>query len=230
MDIKVSTIRKWHLWFFALGIMGASITQGQAQNVCGPEVREAAAREIDAIAGLPEQEKAIAEANIYSKYKFCAQDGQTIPTTDPFFGAARQCGATVSQLGGLGYEEMSCCGYDPQRRQFSCPIKVKLTGGFGGGPLPGSREYVLTCVADTNGVFVPVAVDSVHLSDEFLGQGPTWQFTVIASANQNLQTLQPMNGATRRARSILSWNSPPTSCAYQPTWGDALNYRIRLNQ
>lgn len=229
MDIKVSDIRKWHLLLLALGIMGSSIA-AQAQTVCGPEVREAAAREIDAIAGLPEQEKAAAEANIHSKYKHCAQDAHGIPTNDPFFGAARQCGATVSQLGSLAYEEMSCCGYDPQRRQFGCPIKIKQTGGYGAAPLPGSRLFVLSCVADTNGVFVPVAVDSVHLSNEFLGQSPTWQFAVIASANQNLHTLQPMNGATRRARSILSWNSQPTSCTYQPNWGDALNYRIRLNQ
>jgi hypothetical protein len=39
-----------------------------------------------------------------------------------------------------------------------------------------------------------------------------------------------MNGATRRARSILSWALPPTNCNYQPIWGNALNYRIRLDQ
>jgi hypothetical protein len=53
---------------------------------------------------------------------------------------------------------------------------------------------------------------------------------VIAAANRNLQLVQPMNGATRRARSILSWALPPTSCAFQPIWGNAVNYRIRLDQ
>ena len=53
---------------------------------------------------------------------------------------------------------------------------------------------------------------------------------VFASANQNLQTIQPINNQTRRARSILSWALPPTSCNYQPIWGNALNYRIRLDQ
>ena len=62
------------------------------------------------------------------------------------------------------------------------------------------------------------------------GQNPTWQFAVIADANQNLQTIQPMNGQTRRARSILSWAFTPTSCDFKPIWGNALNYRIRLDQ
>ena len=126
---------------------------------------------------------------------------------------------------------MSCCGYDPQRRQFACPIKIKQTFGFGGAPLPGSREHVLHCVADANGVLVPVGHDSVHLSNAIGNQVPTWQFAVIAAANQNLQTVYPMNGATRRARSILSWGfSPNNNCAFQPIWGNALNYRIRLDQ
>jgi len=44
------------------------------------------------------------------------------------------------------------------------------------------------------------------------------------------RTLYPMNGATRRARSILSWALRPTDCNYTPIWGNALNYRIRLDQ
>ena len=39
-----------------------------------------------------------------------------------------------------------------------------------------------------------------------------------------------MNGPTRKARSILSWALPPTNCNYTPIWGNALNYRIRLDQ
>ena len=66
--------------------------------------------------------------------------------------AARQCGAKVSYVGSLYYEEMPCCGYDPQRRAFACPVKIKQNFGFGASPLPGSREYVLHCVA------IPLAV------------------------------------------------------------------------
>lgn len=70
---------------------------------------------------------------------------------------------------------------------------------------------------------------SVHLADAVANQAPTW-FAVITSANDNLQAIYPMNGQTRRARSILSWQLTPTDCNYIPIWGNALNYRIRLDQ
>jgi len=58
----------------------------------------------------------------------------------------------------------------------------------------------------------------------------TTNATRITNANENLQLIQPMNNTTRRARSILSWAFPPTNCNFQPIWGNALNYRIRLDQ
>jgi len=223
--MKPKTHRLIGLFTFVLAMLGFSLS-AQAQQVCGPEVKEAAAKELAEIATLPEQEQAEAQAKLYEKYKFCLQEA----AEPEFHVAARQCGARVSQLGSTYFEEMSCCGYDPQRRQFGCPVKIKQRFGFGGAPLPGSREYVLNCVADQNGVLQPVGVDSVHLANEIFGVQPTWQFAVIASANQNLQLVQPMSGATRQARSILSWGLQPTNCNYQPIWGNALNYRIRLDQ
>ena len=101
---------------------------------------------------------------------------------------------------------------------------------LGPAPLPGSREHVLHCVADANGALQPVGHDSVHLANALPGEFPTWQFAVIAAANQNLQLVQPMNGRTRQARSILSWAFTPTNCNFVPIWGNALNYRIRLDQ
>lgn len=201
------------------------------QSICGPEVKEELAKELSAVFTAPKKEKLIVEADLYKKYKYCMDDNvQTPDINDPFFIAAKQCGAEVSNQGSRFYEEMSCCGYDPQRRQFGCPVKIKQPFGFGGAPLPGSREYVFHCVADANGTLVPVGNDSVHLANELLGQNPSWQFAVIANANRNLQTVYPMDGSTRRARSILSWGFEPTSCNFQPIWGNALNYRIRLDQ
>jgi len=159
--------------------------------------------------------------------EYCAQDAQFVPAS--FVAAARECGAAISNLGSVFFEEMPCAGYDPQRRQFAAPIKIKQSFGFGGAPLPGSREHVLHCVADAIGVLRPVGHDSVHLADS-PNQAPTWQFAVIAAANDNLQTVYPMAGSTRRARSILSWALTPTDCNYTPIWGNALNYRIRLDQ
>lgn len=233
---KLTGRSKWMTWprlaavltLTALGLpFGAS---AQTQTVCGPEIKEEAAKELSAIAGLDQASKQRAEATIYEKYKYCIQDAAALPSTDTFHVAARQCGAAVSNLGSTYFEEMSCCGYDPQRRQFGCPVKIKQRFGFGGAPQPGSREYVLHCVANAAGVLQPVGVDSVHLANELFGVAPTWQFAVIAAANQNLGLVQPTNGATRQARSILSWGIQPTNCNFVPVWGNALNYRIRLDQ
>ena len=211
-----------------LVLMLPSPARAQTATVCGPEVKAEVAKALSAVAGAPDSEKLSLEAELYAKYQFCAQDSQLVSAS--FVAAARECGAFVSQLGSLFYEEMSCAGYDPQRRQFAAPVKIKQTFGFGGAPLPGSREYVLHCVADVNGILQPVGRDSVHLADAIANQFPTWQFAVITNANENLQLIQPMNNTTRRARSILSWAFPPTNCNFQPIWGNALNYRIRLDQ
>jgi len=212
----------------ALLVSLPSAALAQAQTACGPEVKEEVAKVVASLDGTTESAKAVAERGLYAKYLYCAQDAQAAPTS--FFAAARECGASVSNLGSLFYEQMSCVGYDPQRRQFAAPVTIKQPFGFGGAPLPGSREHVLHCVANASGVLVPVGRDTVHLANAIGNQAPTWQFAVIVNANQNLQTIYPMNGQTRRARSILSWALTPTSCNYTPIWGNALNYRIRLDQ
>jgi hypothetical protein len=212
----------------ALMLLRPSTGFAQSSTVCGAEVKEDVVKLLASVENAPDSEKAAMQEELYKKYQYCLQDANSVPNA--FFSTARQCGATVTNLGSLYYEEMACAGYDPQRRQFAAPIKIKQTFGFGGAPLPGSREYVLHCVANSAGVLVPVGRDSVHLANALAGQSPTWQFAVITSATENLQTLQPMNNQTRLARSILSWQLPPTNCNYIPIWGNALNYRIRLDQ
>ena len=200
----------------------------QTVSVCGPEIKAEVAKALSAVDGADDATKAGVEKELYGKYSYCVQDSAQASAS--FIAAARECGAAVSNLGSLFYEEMSCSGYDPQRRQFASPIKIKQTFGFGPSPIPGSREHVLHCVADANGIYVPVARGTVHLANAIPGSLPTWQFAVIVSANQNLHTIYPMDGASRKARSILSWELTPTECNYTPIWGNALNYRIRLDQ
>ncbi|MEO8256036.1 MAG: hypothetical protein ABI868_01690 [Acidobacteriota bacterium] len=212
----------------ALLISLPSAAFAQAQTACGPEVKEEVAKLVASLEGATDAAKVATEYDIYKAFQYCGeQDKVLVPTT--FAAAARECGASVSNLGSLFYEQMSCVGYDPQRRQFAAPITIKQPFGFGGAPLPGSREHVLHCVADAGGTLVPVGRDSVHLANS-PDQRPTWQFAVIVNANQNLTTIYPMSGQTRRARSILSWALTPTDCNYTPIWGNALNYRIRLDQ
>ena len=194
---------------------------------CGEDVKEAVAEALGNVKDASEADKLATEADLYVKYAGCAEDAKLIPATN-FYLAARECSAKVSYLGSLYFEEMSCCGYDPQRRTFACPVKIKQRFGFGGAPLPGSREHVLHCVADANGTWQPVGHDSVHLANSTFQ--PPWQFAVVANAIWNLHTIYPMNGTPRRARSILSWAFTPTGCDYKPIWGNVLDYPIRLDQ
>jgi len=212
-----------------LAVLGLypSVVSAQTATVCGTDVKEAIVRRLASVESASDAQKAAVYDEIYKQYSYCAHSKSV---SSLFFSAAQECGAAVSNLGSLFYEEMSCVGYDPQRRQFAAPVKIKQTFGFGGTPLPGSREYVLHCVADAAGVLQPVGRDSVHVSNALPGNAPAWQFAVITNANENLQTIQPMNNTTRRAKSILSWQLPPTNCNYTPIWGNALNYRIRLDQ
>jgi hypothetical protein len=225
---------RWHAARLSLAAVSALLillplpARAQTSTACGPELRVEVVKLLASIEGASEAERQTFEEELYAKYQGCTVDAALVPST--FYVAARQCGAAVSSLGSLFYEEMSCCGYDPQRRQFACPVKIKQTFGFGPAPLPGSRQHVLHCVADANGTLQPVGHDSVHLADALSGQVPTWQFAVTASAHENLHLVYPMSGQTRRARSILSWGLKPTSCSYTPIWGNALNYRIRLDQ
>jgi hypothetical protein len=199
------------------------------QIKCGAEVKAQLAQALSAAQDAPEGDQLAAENDLYAKYQSCVEDAKLIPTAN-FYLAARECSAAVSYVGSLYFEEMPCCGYDPQKRSFACPVKIKQTFGFGPAPLPGSREYVLHCVADVHGTWQPVGQDSVHLADAIKGQQPPWQFAVTAGAIWNLPTIYPMSGETRRARSILSWGLRPTGCEYKPIWGNVINYPIRLDQ
>ncbi len=200
----------------------------QAQSdACSPTVKAYVLDALATAAKLPDAARDAQEQALYQQYfALCAKD-ETGGAT--FYNAARQCGATVPFKGSLAYEEMSCCGYDPQRRSFACPVRINRNTGFGAAPLPGSREFVMHCVYDTTAnAWREVGTDSVHLADN--PAAPTWQFAVVANAHKNLPLVQPMDGATRRARSILSWAFRPTGCDFKPVWGNVLDYRIRLDQ
>lgn len=203
----------------------------QTESLCDLDVKAEVAEALSKInmskkmTGVSQKKKLAAEAKLYKKFEYCAEDSKKVAEDDPFLEAAKQCGADVSKIGSLHYEEMSCCGYDPQKRQFGCPVKIKQTFGYGAPSFPGSYEHVLHCVANANGQFVPVGHGSVHLADEVYGERPNWQFAVITKADLNM----PLDGSTQRARSILSWGFRPTSCDFKPIWGNTLDYNIRLD-
>lgn len=219
------------------------VAMAQTSTVCGPEIKLQFVQKMDDIekqygpdkadqeGGIPQpsEEKLAAETEVYKQFAYCGLN-QPQPGA-AFFNSIRQCAAVnvPGQTGSTFYEEMSCCGYDPQKRQFACPVRIKQNFGFGGSPFPGSREFVLNCVfSPAAGAFVPVALNSVHLSNS--AAQPSWMFGVVATAVANLGTVLPLNQATERARSILSWNAPPRGCNFKPIWGNTIEYRIRRDQ
>ena len=198
----------------------------QDKPVCGPEVKRAIAQLL-ADAGAdddPYSAEALAvQAELYDAYKYCAADGTASAAALP---DSAYCGKQT-YAGSTYYERMRCCGYDPQHQFFACPVEILQSNGYGPAPVPGSFEHVLTCVDRGNG-WELAARDNVHLADAVSGQ-PVWNFQVFARARRYL-SLTELQGQTFRARSILSWGFAPTSCNFQPIWGNVLEYKIRLDR
>ena len=184
---------------------------------CPPELREELAR------ALAEKDESV-RREIQEKYRYCAKEGAEIPGSE----SARYeyCGRLV-YAGSLYYERLRCCGYEPQKKLFNCPVEIRQPGGFGAYPVPGSYEYVLSCV-HVNNAWQPVALDRVHLTNAQSG-GPDWYTAVTAKAGGVLAEMK-LEGQTFRARSILSWNlTPKSDCDFQPIWGNVIEYKIRLD-
>lgn len=227
---KSRTLRCFSFELLIFATLFAAPALAQVE-VCGTDVKEKVAqlvseqRLIDADPWSPEALEL--QDRIYEQFAACAID-PAIDAATPSAVALPPwyCGKLAWQ-GSLSYERMPCCGYDPQKRLFGCPVEIRLPVGFGLAPIPGSREYVLTCV-DFGGGFVPVAWDSVHLANDVSGSNPTWYFAVIANARNQLSRM-PLKGQMFRARSILSWGLAPSSCNYHQIWGNTLEYQIRLD-
>jgi hypothetical protein len=199
-----------------------------AQNVCDEKVKEEVAKLLadPLIVQSPGSKEALAlEAKIAAKYSKCAADSVDISKVPPE-DAGKFCGK-LSHLGNTTYEQMRCCGYDPQKQLFACPVDILKPYGFGTATYPGSYENVLTCIDFGYGAgFQPVARDRVHLANS--PYSPIWEFAVIASAKETMKQY-PMDSKPYKARSILSWGFTPTKCDDTPYWGNSIDYEIRLD-
>ncbi|MEM6274851.1 MAG: hypothetical protein AAF735_06380 [Myxococcota bacterium] len=211
-------------WFGSrFDVFAASSASAQEEPLCGPDIKFEVATILDQ-SGYhddPSSKESVAlKEALFEAYSFCLED--VPPVSEEAY-----CGE-LSLVASTFYERMRCCGYDPQKRLFACPVEILQRNGYGAPPFPGSYQYVLTCV-DFGGGFVPVADDRVHLANERYGFQPTWNFAVVAEAYDELAS-QPLKGQTFVARSILSWNTMPTSCEDEAIiWGNAVDYQIRLD-
>jgi hypothetical protein len=211
-----------------LSLLPGSRASAQDQTVCGASAKETIVKELDQYGDLYAKDSLKIQDALYEKYQKCAIEPVTLSTASTKASAlvrTRICGS-VAYAGSRFYEEITCCGYDPQKQQFACPVEIKQTFGFGPAAFPGSREHVLSCV-DFGAGFVPVAEDSVHLANAVAG-APNWYFAVIADASGPLLEAK-LSGKPLLARSILSWQLVPTGCNYKPIWGNVLDYQIRLD-
>lgn len=135
----------------------------------------------------------------------------------------------ITNTGNTYYEGLEACGYHPQREEFACSMSIRRRFGFAGAPsiYAGSNEWVTICVDYGNGLQL-MDTASVHVHDEPFGNPPNWYYAAVIQADERLQA-QVQQGQTLRARAILSWAAAPTSCSYQPVWGNQADFRIKLD-
>jgi hypothetical protein len=136
----------------------------------------------------------------------------------------------IMNTGNTYWEAIKSCGYQPQREEANCTVEIRQRYGYNG-PIcrgPGSHEFLLFCVDYGDGNLIPVHTNGVHVHDEGLGVQPRWNFSATIQSDARLLR-QPNRGQTLKARVILSWELPPTSCNYRPIWGNQSDFRFRLD-
>lgn len=223
----MSSVKKvgW-VWILGLALLVAGSSAASAQNCTVTRSQV----EADVMAGLGPDE-------LQTKYAGCVSGDSTsaASTYELAFEESEVdvvTGRTNSPAfsGNTSWERIQACGYHPQREEAVCAIDILRTTGYGGRicVAPGSTEYVLLCVALPGGGLVPIHTGTVHIHDAPAGAVPPWDFGVVIQANPRLASLAN-NGATLPARAILSWAIPPANCNAVPIWGNAVNFRIRLD-
>lgn len=145
--------------------------------------------------------------------------------------------------GSVFYEELNTCGFYPQETRLECTITVKQQFGYGG-PVGafGTREHVTFCVdSDNNGIFTDneiVGHGNVHIHDEAGNVNGPWHYAVyrdfdpmggLRTTLGGASTTTATVGTTRRARAILSWFLPVSTCNNSPVWGNSVNFRVRYD-
>jgi len=137
--------------------------------------------------------------------------------------------------GNTRFEELTGCGYHPQRRELMCVIKLKQQSGYGGTPpYPannGSFEWVKFCVLYPNG-WETVNTSAVHVHDKpsFAMYPPPYHYGVVIQANPKLHKAL-VNGQTLWARAALSWGALPPTQPWCPPgyWGNSKFLKIKLD-
>lgn len=197
-----------------------------AQKICGDDVKAEVVKALAKFEDPTSKEALAVQQDLYKKFEYCVNDAQP---NDAAVRRLRQraCGK-VPYVGSLFWEQMPCCGYDPQEMTFGCPIEILQDKGYGAAQYPGSYEHVLICVDYGHGL-VPVARDWVHLADNMSGTSPIWNFAALPKVFDQGFLAQHFDSRSYYARATLSWMIEPSSCEQPPIWGHALDFKIRLD-
>jgi hypothetical protein len=100
-----------------LAVTSGSMPEADAQNACDENAKEEIAKLLThpVIVKSPGSKEALElEEQIAAKYSACAPEPVDVSKLPPEV-TDGYCGS-LSYLGNTSYEEMRCCGYDPQKR------------------------------------------------------------------------------------------------------------------
>ena len=197
-----------------------------AQKNCGEDVKLEVAETLSKYDDPTSKEALQVQQELYEKYAYCLNDGAADPQAAGRL-RERACGK-VPFVGSLYWEQMPCCGYDPQEQTFGCPIEILRDSYYGPAQFPGSYEHVLVCV-DYGAGLVPVARDTVHLADNISASRPIWNFAALPKVFDERFLALHYNSQMYPARAILSWSIEPATCKQPPIWGHAVDFKIRLD-
>lgn len=142
----------------------------------------------------------------------------------------------IPQKWNTHYEEITGCGYHPQRRELACVVKLNQPYGYGGPPPypanPGSFEWVKFCVFyNTFPIgWESVNTSAVHVHDKSFAMSPPYHYSVAIQANPRLHQAL-VNGQTLWAGATLSWGFPPPAVPWCSPgyWGNSTYFKIKLD-
>ncbi|WDE04250.1 hypothetical protein SG34_023365 [Thalassomonas viridans] len=127
------------------------------------------------------------------------------------------------------FEELTCLGYNPQTKDLGAVVRIKLTGGYSGGPCTdGSKEYVRFYLDYGDGVWIDEGVVNFDAHD--LPFDEHLCYAVKHSLKPKKQTCCDKTPVLPKVRAILSWNlEPPANQPnWLPIWGNRLECDIQI--
>lgn len=153
----------------------------------------------------------------------------TLSKDNPLFNEFKPVKAIA---GNTTYEQVTCVGYNPQMKTLTAIVKIKLDGGYSGGPCtPGSKEYVRFYIDyQRNGTWKDLGMVSFDSHDfNHAGKNPLC-YAVNLAFEPEVTHCCDDKPVLPIVKAILSWSAPPTpnTPGYTPVWGNVLDVNIQL--